>query len=329
MRENHRYRSLVINVVLIVVAFALLGLAIYRHSNQIKEVFSRKIELQYFVLGCGIYLAGLVLTFCRWCWLVRVSEPAFRIRDAVLLGFIGNVYNLVIPFAVGGDLIKAAFLMRMQIKRTQAIASMVIDRILGLLGLFLVAGVAGLVAWPSAGLEVRRLIVVVWIALATGVLGLLAVFNEALPRHFPNLLRSHGRLALIASELKAMAESYRGRLNVVAGAILLSCLWHVMSVTAFYAVSKSLFPVRMPTFRQHCLVVPLILFTTAVPLPFGALGVSEEVSQQLFNLVNHPEGFMGMLAFRVLIYSCGLVSAVCYLISLNEIRALTGAEHRG
>ena len=96
--------------------------------------------------------------------LVRVIEPRFTLRAAFLLGFIGNVFNLVIPGAVGGDLIKAAYLVRMNINRTQAIASMVIDRILGLLGLFLLAGIAGAVAWPMASRQVRILIVLVWVA---------------------------------------------------------------------------------------------------------------------------------------------------------------------
>ena len=74
-------------------------------------------------------------------------EPRFTLRAAILLGFIGNVFNLVIPGAVGGDLIKAAYLVRMHVKKTQAIASMVIDRILGLLGLFILAAIAGALAW--------------------------------------------------------------------------------------------------------------------------------------------------------------------------------------
>ena len=61
----------------------------------------------------------------------------------------------MIPGAVGGDLIKAAFLVRMHVNRTQAIASMVIDRILGLLGLFILAGIAGAVAWPVGAETVR------------------------------------------------------------------------------------------------------------------------------------------------------------------------------
>ena len=82
--------------------------------------------------------------------LVRVIEPTFKLSATFVLGSIGMVFNLVIPGAVGGDLIKAAYLVRMQIKKTQAIASMVIDRILGLLALFILAAVAGAVRLATA-----------------------------------------------------------------------------------------------------------------------------------------------------------------------------------
>ena len=75
-------------------------------------------------------------------------------------------------------------------------------------------------------------------------------------------------------------------------------------------------------------MVPLTLFTTAVPLPFGALGLSEQVSQQLFKLVNHPGGALAMMGFRVLMYGGGLVSAGVYLANLRQVRGLTAdAEH--
>ena len=94
-----------------------------------------------------LLLVGMCGTFVRWFFLVRVIEPKFKFGATILLGFIGMVFNLVIPGAVGGDLIKAAYLVRMRIRKTQAIASMVIDRILGLMGLFILAAIAGGVAW--------------------------------------------------------------------------------------------------------------------------------------------------------------------------------------
>ena len=142
-------------------------------------------------------------------------EPRFRLGAAFLLGFIGNVFNLVIPGAVGGDLIKAAYLVRMHVKKTQAIASMVIDRILGLLGLFILAGIAGVFAWPMADDKVRILIVLVWVAVAAGLVVLAAIFTQSLTRAFPRLTEGESRRAAILRELNVMSETYRQRLGLV------------------------------------------------------------------------------------------------------------------
>src|SRR5271157_5181135 len=79
--------------------------------------------------------------------------------------------------------------------------------------------------------------------------------------------------------------------------------------------------------RQHFLMVPLTLFTMAVPLPFGALGLTEEVGDQLFKLVGHPSGALAMMGLRVVAFGCGLVGTCVYLANLNEVRALTAAAH--
>ena len=177
-------------------AFGLLGWVIWRNRDQIREVFSRAARLpaaRRWRLRSTWW--GWCSTFVRWFFLVRVIEPTFQLRAALLLGFIGNVFNLVIPGAVGGDLIKAAYLVRMQIKKTQAIASMVIDRILGLLGLFILAAVAGGLAWPVGEREC-----------APADHGRLGRRGPGLPRpggdlharachgRFPGLLVGHGQL---------------------------------------------------------------------------------------------------------------------------------------
>jgi uncharacterized protein (TIRG00374 family) len=322
------FRGLALNALLVALAFGLLGWVVWNNREKIHDVLSRRIDWRFIGLGFGIYLFGLCLTYVRWYWLVQVIEPRFRIGDAFLLGFIGNVFNLVIPGAVGGDLIKAAYLVRMRIKKTQAIASMVLDRILGMLGLFVLAGVAGAVAWPAAPRTVRLLIVIVWVFVALGFLALALIFGEALTRRRPQLLEGHGRIPLILRELKTMSGTYRRRLGVVALALALSATNHGLLVLAFYSASLAMFPVGLPSLAKHFLLVPLTLFTTAVPLPFGAIGLTEEVSEELFKLVQHPYGAVAMMGFRVLMYAGALVSACVYLVNLRQVRGLTDdAEH--
>lgn len=318
-----------INFGLVVLAFTLLGVVLWRNRDKIQEVFAHPLDLRLLGLGILIFQISLLITYLRWYILVKVIEPKFTLRSTMLLGFVGYVFNLVIPGAVGGDFIKAAYLVRMHIRRTQAVASMVIDRILGLLGLFVLAAVAGIIAWSMANSDVRKLIMAAWIMTAGATLALVLIFTQGLTRWFPSLNHpGRGRLGTVIVELNTMSSIYRRRLDVVFAGLLLSMLVHTLNVLAFYLMGKMLFGTAMTTtLGEHFLMVPLTLFTMVVPIPFGALGVSEEVGRQLGNLVGHPNGALAMLGFRVLMYACGLIAACVYLANHREIRELTAGAH--
>lgn len=318
-------RSWLINAVGIVVAFGLLGLAVYNNREQVLAVLRGPLDAQLFASALVLYLAGLILTFVRWYVLVRALGIPFRLRDAIRLGFIGNVFNLVIPGAVGGDLIKALYLTREHSHKEQAIASMVIDRVVGLLGLFLLAGLMGMGVWSAADVQVRRLITVVWAAVALGLVGLFILFTPALYGPLNRLVAGRAKLERILTELEAAAAAYRKRLAVVIAMLVMAMGIHSLYVFSFYEVSRAIFPL-VPTLGQHFVIVPLCLFTTAVPLPFGALGLSEQVTQQLFRLVNHPTGAVAMMAYRVLMYAGGFLSACVYLANLRTVRTITHQE---
>jgi uncharacterized membrane protein YbhN (UPF0104 family) len=318
-----RLRGMVVQALLVALAFGLLGASIHANRGAIREVLSRPLNARLLAVAFGVYMTAIVLTFGRWYLLVRALGLPFRLRDAVRLGFIGNVFNLVIPGAVGGDLIKAAYLCREQSRRTQAVASMVIDRAVGLLGLFVLAGVCGLVAWGPADAQVRRLIAVVWVTTAVGLLGLGLIFTPALYGPILRLLRGRGRLEVLANELVQMAATYRSRLGLVGALLVGSSFTHGLYVLAFFLVSRALFPESGVSLLSHYLVVPLALFSTAIPLPFGALGVSENIAGELLRLVGLPSGAVVMMGYRVLMYGAGIVSAVVYLCNLRQVRALT------
>lgn len=322
--------DLIVHTLLAGLTVGLLSLVLWQNRDTIREVLGQRPDLRLLGLAFLITQVSLLITFVRWSILVRVIEPRFTLRSSILLGFIGYVFNLVIPGAVGGDVIKAAYLARMQIRKTQAIASMAIDRILGLLGLFILAAVAGVLAWGLATPKVRGLIVVAWGALGLGLVVLAAIFRQPMPRIFQGQAGSgRGRLSTIMAELKAAATNYRRRLDVLLAGLGLSVVSHGLNVVVFFLIGKTLFSSRMTaTLGQHFLMAPLTFFTMAVPLPFGALGLTEEVGGQLFKLVGHPSGAVVMMGLRVLMFGCGLEGACVYLVNLNEMRALTALAHR-
>src|SRR5690606_11858374 len=85
----------------------------------------------------------------------------------------------------------------------------------------------------------------------------------------------------------------------------------------------SVFPV-VPGLAQHFLIVPLVLFSTAIPLPFGALGVSEHISDVLFRLADYDGGALTMMAFHVAQYLGSLIALFVYLANAKQVRTLTG-----
>jgi glycosyltransferase 2 family protein len=323
--RKHSRTGLFVNTALVALAFGLLAWVIWHNVGEIRKVFSHTLDLRLLALAFAIYLVGLFGTFVRWSFLVRAIEPKFRFSSSLILGSIGMVFNLVIPGAVGGDLIKAAYLVRMRIRRTQAIASMVIDRILGLLALFVLAAIAGGFAWGMATDDVKKLIVLDWAAVLAGVLVLAVIFSQVLTRFFPQLRRGRSRMSLIVAELREMSTTYRNRLDVIFGCGVLSVFIHGLNVLAFYLVGRMIYPDTVPTLANHYLMVPLTLVSMAVPIPFGALGVSEEVGKQLFELVGHPGGALAMMGFRILMYGGGTLCACVYLWKLKEVRELASA----
>jgi uncharacterized membrane protein YbhN (UPF0104 family) len=296
------------------VALGLLGVVVWANRDQIRMVLERPFRPGIFVLALAFYLGGVGLAFTRWYALVRAVGLPFRYRDAWRLGFIGLLFNLVIPGAVGGDVVKAAFLCREQGRRTEPIATIVLDRLLGLIGLFGLAFGMGLAWWSRLDTPVRDLVVTAGIATAVATTLLVVAFlplDRLRPHHMPAW---RAKLALVG-------RAYRSRPGVVAGSIVASVAVHVLNVSAFWLVTRAMFP-DGPGLAEHFLIVPLVLFSTAIPLPLGALGASEAISGGLFRLANHQGGAVVMMGFRLLQVVGASIGLGVYLANLSAVRRL-------
>jgi len=315
--DRRAWRPIVLRLL---VAFGLLGLVIYLNRGQLRAVQARPFDRGRFALAFVLYLAGLVLAFLRWSLLMRMLGLAVGVRDALRLGFIGNLFNLVIPGAVGGDVVKTALIFRLGANKTQAVASVVLDRVVGLLGLFGLAGAVGSVAWGRLDPAARRLVGVGWGLLVVLVVILTVLSSPAFHRRrAPRPARGERRAPPPGHQAPA-AAAFRRHPAVAALALGMALATHGLNVLAFYSAGRALFP-AVPTVAEHSVIVPLVLFSTAIPLPLAALGLSEEVSAQLFRLVAFDGGAIAMMAFRVLQYGGASIGACLYLPDRSKTRA--------
>jgi uncharacterized membrane protein YbhN (UPF0104 family) len=299
------------------VAFGLLAVVLYVHRRDLRDVLSRSPDLARLAAAFGLYAAGVWLSFTRWYVLARALALPLPYIEAMRLGCVAHFFNLMLPGQVGGDVVKAAYLFKADVKRGHAVASIALNVLMNLLGLFVLAVAAGLLAWGHLEGPGRRLVLLAGVffvaTLALICLGLTPGFYRLLARR----RRRRGRLA----EWSEAAALYRRRPGVVILAAAMAALSHVANVLAFSQVGHALFPI-VPSLSEHFLLVPLILFSTAIPLPLGALGASEEISAQLFRLAHYQGGAVVMIGYRLIQYSACLLTGSVYLANRGRVRLL-------
>jgi hypothetical protein len=275
--------------------------------------------------GFALYVTSTLVTVLRWYFLVRALDLPLELRDAFRYGFIGIFFNTFLPGAVGGDIIKAAALARTQNRRTAAVASVIMDRVIALWalfwfvsllgGIFLLTGMLSGPAVPVASfvISVAGMVVVVTMVIWQ-VVGLLS--DERAERFAQRL----SRLPLVgptAGEFWRSVWVYRRRGRAVAGIMALAWVGHIGFVLSFWCCAQALWNPHLgpiPSLTEHFLLVPMgMVMQAVIPTPGGA-GGGEWSFAALYLLFGAAEanGVLASLVQRMLSWVLGLVGYGVY-----------------
>jgi glycosyltransferase 2 family protein len=313
--------------------FALLGLVLWwywepsKGNPGIKDALSTRPYLAPLFLAMVLNFAGLLVTFLRWYILVRAQDLPFTLPNAFRLGFVGYFFNTCLPGSIGGDIVKAWSIAREQSRRTVAVATVIVDRVIGLWGLMWLAAISGTVFWIMGNQAIvanSRLRAVFFLAVASSVLSylfwlVLGFLPDWRAQRFADRLDHWGRVGHSAAEFWRAIWMYRCRGRIVLYTVLMSLVCHVAFVLAFFFAAQ-VFQTpgeegRIPTVTQHFLLIPIGMTVEAVPLSPGGVGVSEVSYGWLYSLADAPEanGIMAMLAKRFIQICLAAVGGLIYL----------------
>jgi hypothetical protein len=117
----------------------------------------------------------------RFRLLLGVQDIALGIGRVFQLTFIGNFFNNFMLGLTGGDLVKAYYVARETHKRTEAVITVFLDRVVGLVGLAILA--AAMVAVNFGDAKFRTTAVYVWLFLAMACLLILVLYSRRLRRN--------------------------------------------------------------------------------------------------------------------------------------------------
>ncbi len=226
-------------------------------------------RLGYFLTAIALYLACQVMSAWRWRLIARVNSIPGPFREYLAYYFVGVFTNLFVPGLIGGDTARALYLGRRHDRLAAAIASVVVDRGIGLLALFWFAAGCAL-TMRSVTLPPSMLHVTVTIG-AAALAGWLT--SPLLARLAPHL---GGRLAGFAEPVLP----YMRHPAALIPAIILSLLLQAVLAACQYLLGRGLgLHTSLATFM---LCVPIANVFASLPITLNGLGVREAAYLVLF-----------------------------------------------
>jgi glycosyltransferase 2 family protein len=288
----------------------------------IVDIFSRPINPWPFALACVIWVVALFITFARWYLLVRAQDLPFTLWNATRLGLVSYYFNSILPGSVGGDILKAVAVAREQNRRAVAVATILIDRVIGLWALAWLVALAGCIFWALGnpyllGNEAMKLIVRVTagIVIGSGTIWLLmGFFSEARSAAVAVRLDRIPKVGHMLSEFWRAGWMYRRKGTAVGVALIMSLVGHMGWVTCFHLCVSSFPDLDSATFAEHLLIVPVGMTAQALfPLP-GGIGGGEAAFGWLYTLLGKAAiaGVVGCMVQRVIAWGIGFLGYLVY-----------------
>jgi uncharacterized protein (TIRG00374 family) len=278
--------------------------------------------------GAAVAFMGVVcgLGIIRWQMILRVQGLELKYSRATSIFFVGMFFNAFLLGSTGGDVIKAWYVAHeTHHKKAEAVATVVVDRLIGLLALFVLALVMMGLYHHRVFDDVRLrsfaiiTLAVVLTTIAGTVIGLWRGFADKLPK-----LRATLERLPRYDTLKRMVDAYRQYAShpvVLAKTTLLSFGVHFASMLSIWCIGQGLGVITTNGLIDYFLYLPIINSVTAIPISISGFGVRELMYAEMFSQVGVLASVavaMSLIGYLAsLIWS--LIGAVFYLTHRKEI----------
>ncbi|HUF24919.1 MAG TPA: lysylphosphatidylglycerol synthase transmembrane domain-containing protein [Vicinamibacterales bacterium] len=242
-----------------------------------REVGRHLADLDWRYAGAAVMLVLVdrTLMALRWIALLAPLAPGTRPSIGALMRifFVSTFLGTVLPMSVGADAVRAWGLSRAGITTHESLASVLMDRLLGVVSLLLMAAVGLMVVPALAGNS--------WVLLAMAAtlgacaLGLAAVFSAGLAVAGHRWLERlpEGRVRRGAVRMIDALQAYRRHRGVAAGVLAASVAVQVLRILQAWLLGLSLGITAGAA--AYFAFVPLILLIMMLPITIMGLGTSQ------------------------------------------------------
>ena len=225
----------------------------------------------------------------RWVLLLRASDVAISTRDAASIFLVSSFVGSFLPAGIGGDAARAWGLSRTAAAGSEAVASVAIDRMLGVLSL-VVMGAFGLLLWAPAQVAYWQAAAVIVLLVAACI----ALFwADRLMRLLIPLSRQRGQMMQRLLRLSDAVSRYRGRGPALIQVMGWSVVVQLLRITQAYLLGLGL-GIGVP-FGYYLVFMPVGLLMLLLPISVSGFGLP----QALIVWLLRPQGVADEQSFAL------------------------------
>ena len=268
----------------------------------------------YFLIAVLLGVLTNVVFAYRWKTMLVVSGIKVSFLTLIKFYFVGTFFNLFLPTALGGDVVRGYDLAMHSGKRMGAVTSVLVERIVGFFALAFIALLALLLG--SGTIKDTAVTTVILIACLGYFTLTTLVFNAKIMKRLVAMLRFI-KLWDMGERLDRMVDSlhaFTAHKAILWQCFALSLICQTLTILAGYSLALAI-NLKLPPI-YFFMVLPVIWIITMVPLSINGLGVREGAFVFFFTKLGVSDSAALLLSFLTLsrTLALGLIGGIIYLL---------------
>ena len=290
---------------------------------------SEMVKSGWIYCGAACFLVSTLVSIIRWRILLHAVHIYPTLIEVAKLSFIGHAFSIVIPGAISGDIIKAYYVAHGRSRKTEAIVTVILDRVMGLFTMLVTAALAiGAVLVinqeiAKTPIELRNIQIMglILIFLIAGmVIGFLLSFSVRIRQSklVKWLIMKKTPRHNIINKLYNGVYLFREKKRVLLIAIGFSFVGQFPLILSIYFFGKSADDTAL-RLAHYFFLGPIAMILNAIPLGPGGLGSGEAFVYTLFKLYGSNNGANITGIFHLLLIIFSVIGFSIYIWGKKEI----------
>jgi uncharacterized protein (TIRG00374 family) len=295
----------------VVIAIGLTALLLWQSDPGAVWHAARGADWRFLLLACVLVAIDRVLMAYRWWTLLATVGRRPPLGTVMRIFFVSTFVGTFLPASVGGDAVRAYGLSKEGVVGVDAVASVLMDRLLGVISI-LVVGIAG--AFLARDIvDIRALFPAFAVLTIACTAALAVVFSPRAASGVARMLAVVPRGREIGARLVTAIQRYATLHLPMANVLLCSVAVQVLRVLQTYCLGLAL-GLAVPL-GVYFALVPIILLIVLMPITINGIGTTQAGFVWLFGragVASAPAFALSVLFLGIAIVG-NLPGAVLYL----------------